>query len=229
VRQAIDKAQMALHQEDLETARTALESARQNLQQTSGQGAGGAQQQQLEEVDRQIQEALAALDQDDVQTAQQALEDAKVPMQEATQQEASQQQRTPPQAQEGPGDAGTTETAATEPPQPAGQQAAGQERADSSPLAEIPASELLGQDVVNEEGDTVAEIVDMVKRGDSEEVFAVLSVGGFLGLGDKKVAMPLDRFDVGQDQQIVLTGLAEDEIENMPAYEDDGSFQSVGQ
>jgi PRC-barrel domain len=235
VRQAIDKAQMALQQDDVETARTALEDAQQNLQQVSG---GDAQQQQLDEVDQQIQEALDALEQDDVQTAQQVLEDAKVPMQEATQQEASQQQRTPQQTQgqqqaERGQQGESTVAAVAEPPQPADEQAAGQQQGGAaggdSPLAEIPASELLGQDVVNEQGDTVAEIVDMVKKGDSEDVFAVLSVGGFLGIGEKQVAMPLDRLDVGENQEIVLSNASQEELENMPSYEDDGSYQSVSQ
>jgi hypothetical protein len=83
--------------------------------------------------------------------------------------------------------------------------------------------------VVNNEGDTVAEIVDMVKRPDSDEIFALLSVGGFLGLGEKEVAMPLDRFDVGEDQQIILSNATEEELTNMPDWEDDGMFESVSQ
>ena len=83
--------------------------------------------------------------------------------------------------------------------------------------------------MVNAEGDTVAEIVDMVKRQDGDEVFAVLSVGGFLGLGEKEVAMPLDRFDVGADQAIVLSNATEEELKSMPDWEDDGTFESVSQ
>ena len=69
----------------------------------------------------------------------------------------------------------------------------------------------------------------MVKRPDSDEVFALLSVGGFLGLGEKEVAMPLDRFDVGADQEIVLSNATEEELKNMPDWEDDGTFESVSQ
>jgi hypothetical protein len=227
---------MALQQDDVETARSTLEDARQELQQVADQAGDEAQRQQLDEVDQHIQQALDAIEQDDVQTAQQALEDAKVPMQEATQQQASQQasqQQAQGEQGEGttvtatadqkPASAEPTETAATE---GSGQQPGGA-AAEESPLAQMPASELLGQDVVNDQGETVAEIVDMVKRPDSDEIFAVLSVGGFLGLGQKEVAMPLERFDVGADQEIILSNATEEELKNMPDWEDDGTFEST--
>jgi hypothetical protein len=115
-----------------------------------------------------------------------------------------------------------TETAAAGPmPEPGGEIA-------TSPLAELPASELLGREVVNEEGETVAEIVDMVKRPDGDEVFALLSVGGFLGIGEKEVAMPIERLDVGADDQIVLSNATEEELENMPDWQEgDPNFESL--
>jgi sporulation protein YlmC with PRC-barrel domain len=73
---------------------------------------------------------------------------------------------------------------------------------DTNPFEVMSASELLGSEVVNERGDTVAEVVDLVKDGDV--TYAVLSVGGFLGIGDKEVAMPLDRFEVDAEERIML-------------------------
>jgi hypothetical protein len=219
VRQAIDEAQMALQQDDIEAARRALDDAQQSLQQVAGQ-AGDDAPAQLDEVEQSIRQARAALAQADVQAAQQALEDAKVPMQEAMLQPEAQQQRSGQPAQGEPG----AVTAAGAPQQEhSGAAAVG----SASPLAQMPASEVVGQDVVNEQGDTVAEIVDLVKRDGSEDLFAVLSVGGFLGIGEKQVAMPLDRFAIGQDQEIILGGVTQDEVKNMQAYEDDGSYQSV--
>jgi hypothetical protein len=84
--------------------------------------------------------------------------------------------------------------------------------------------------VVNDQGDTVAEIVDIVKRSDDETVYAVLSVGGFLGIGAKDVAMPLDRLDVGADQDIVLSNATEEELQSMPAWQkDDPAYESFRQ
>jgi hypothetical protein len=136
---------------------------------------------------------------------------------------------------------GTTAAAGSEPQaekqKPEATAAAGSEQPDKrqtaaaaaeSPLAQIPATELVGSEVVNEQGDTVAEIVDMVKRSDDETVYAVLSVGGFLGVGDKEVAMPLDRLDMGADQDIVLSNASEQELESMPPWqEDDPAYESL--
>lgn len=90
----------------------------------------------------------------------------------------------------------------------------------TNPFEVMPASELLGTEVVNERGDTVAEVVDLVKDGDT--TYAVLSVGGFLGIGDKEVAMPLDRFEVDAEERVVLPGKTEDELEAMTAYDQAG-------
>ena len=86
-----------------------------------------------------------------------------------------------------------------------------------SPLAAMPASDVIGADVVNAEGQTVADIVDLVKKTGEEDLYAVLSVGGFLGIGDKKVVVPINDLDVTQDGQIVMANASEDQLKNMPS------------
>ena len=100
--------------------------------------------------------------------------------------------------------------------------------ADENPLAAMPASDVIGTEVQNAEGDTVAEIVDLVKRQGQEDLFAVLSVGGFLGIGDKKVVVPLDELRVGQEGEIVMVNASEDQLKEMPAYEEEG-YEKVSQ
>jgi hypothetical protein len=155
---------------------------------------------------------------------QQAPDEANAPMQQERGQRA--QTGKPAAGESGPKTgqmAEATDEAPTDKAQP------GSTSADS-PLAHIPASDLLGSDVVNDQGDTVAEIVDMVKQSDSDQLLAVLSVGGFLGIGEKEVAMPLDRFQVGADQQIILSNASEDELEDMPAWDaDKQGYESLRQ
>jgi hypothetical protein len=44
------------------------------------------------------------------------------------------------------------------------------------------------------------------------------------------VAMPIDRLDVGADEQIVLSNATEQELESMPDWEeDDPTFESLSQ
>jgi hypothetical protein len=102
------------------------------------------------------------------------------------------------------------------------------ELTDENPLAAMPASEVIGAEVQNQQGDTVAEIVDLVKRQGEEDLFAVLSVGGFLGLGDKEVVVPVNELQVSQEGEIVMVNASEDQLKGMPEYEEEG-FESMAE
>ena len=92
----------------------------------------------------------------------------------------------------------------------------------------MPASDVIGTEVQNAEGDTVAEIVDLVKEQGAENLYAVLSVGGFLGIGDKKVVVPLEELDVGQEGEIVMANVTEDQLRNMPEFNEKGYESTAG-
>ncbi len=77
--------------------------------------------------------------------------------------------------------------------------------------------EVLGSPVINANGDEVGEIEDVVVKDDT--YYAVLSVGGFLGIAEKEVAVPLDQLKLGEDQSYLMSKQTEDELEAMPAYE----------
>jgi hypothetical protein len=95
----------------------------------------------------------------------------------------------------------------------------------------MPASDVIGTQVKNQEGQDVAEIVDLVKEQGSDEIYAVLSVGGFLGIGDKKVIVPLDELQVGREGDVVMANASEDQLKNMPEYDEEGyeSMAGLGQ
>ena len=62
----------------------------------------------------------------------------------------------------------------------------------------------------------------------SGKQYAVLSVGGFLGIGEKKVAVPLDQLQLGQDKAYLMTAETEDQLKQMPAY-DEKQYQPYAQ
>lgn len=75
----------------------------------------------------------------------------------------------------------------------------------------------LGSPVINAKGDEVGEIQDVVMKDDA--YFAVVSVGGFLGIAEKDVAVPLDQLKLGDDNSYLMSKQTEDQLKAMPAYE----------
>jgi putative membrane protein len=85
--------------------------------------------------------------------------------------------------------------------------------------ATIQASDVIGAEVVNESGEEVGEIKDLVIDADRLE-YAVVSVGGFLGVGDKDVAIPLDQLKLGVGESYLMSGETEAQLEQMPEYQE---------
>lgn len=82
------------------------------------------------------------------------------------------------------------------------------------------ADELIGKDVVNAKGDNVGEIEDIVVDPSSKAMYAIVSVGGFLGMGDKDVAMSFDQLRLGADDAILMMSeQSEDQLKQLPAYD----------
>ncbi len=67
-------------------------------------------------------------------------------------------------------------------------------------------------------GEDVGEIEGMFRNGG--QTYAVLSHGGFLGIGENEIAIPAERIAVRGDE-VVLLGLTEEQLEQMPDYDFD--------
>ena len=100
--------------------------------------------------------------------------------------------------------------------QPADQQPAAAATAGQA----VEASDVIGSEVVNENGDQVGEIKDLVLDANQVE-YAVVWVGGFLGIGAKEVAIPLDQLKLGMGESYLMSGETADQLEQMPEYQKD--------
>ena len=80
--------------------------------------------------------------------------------------------------------------------------------------------EVIGKDVVNVMDENVGTIADLVMDQDKKLVGAVLSVGGFLGIGEKWVAVPLAQIDFPSDDQParLLVAVTEEQLKNAPDF-----------
>lgn len=85
----------------------------------------------------------------------------------------------------------------------------------------ITAEELVGRNVVNRQGENVGEVESLVVQPKKNEVHAVISIGGFLGIGDRDVAIPLKDLEIGDDNVTLMSQQTKEDLEALPEYEDD--------
>ena len=79
------------------------------------------------------------------------------------------------------------------------------------------ASKVLGASVVNEAGDTVGKVDEIIVGPDGKAPFVVLSVGGFLGVGDKLVVLPYEQMRT-DGKKIMLPGATKDSLKALPEF-----------
>jgi len=78
-------------------------------------------------------------------------------------------------------------------------------------------SKVVGSTVVNEANQTVGTIDDLIVTPSEKVPFAVLSVGGFLGMGSKYVVVPFSSLQV-KDKQMVLPGATKESLKALPEF-----------
>lgn len=78
--------------------------------------------------------------------------------------------------------------------------------------------QILGKDVYNEAGDKIGEIEDLIVTPSRSLSYAIVGVGGFLGVGERNVAVPVAKFKQ-QMGKIVLPGATKDKLMAAPKFE----------
>jgi sporulation protein YlmC with PRC-barrel domain len=81
-------------------------------------------------------------------------------------------------------------------------------------------SKLVGTTVINDKNEKIGTIDDVVADKDKKQLsFAVLQVGGFLGLGGQLVVVPYDSLVIDETgQKITLPGASKDELKKLSAF-----------
>lgn len=93
----------------------------------------------------------------------------------------------------------------------------------SGPGPEImAASSFEGETVVNNQGETVGEIEEVMLDVRAGRIaYAVMSVGGFLGIGEKYFAIPWRAFTMDTDNHRFILDVDKDRLNNAPGFDKD--------
>ena len=78
-------------------------------------------------------------------------------------------------------------------------------------------SKVVGSTVVNEANETVGTIDDLIVTPTEKVPFAVLSVGGFLGMGSKYIVVPFSSLQM-HDKKIMLPGATKESLKALPEF-----------
>jgi hypothetical protein len=94
------------------------------------------------------------------------------------------------------------------------------------------ASDLMGLNVVGSSNESIGEISDFLVDEEGKILAAVVGVGGFLGIGQKSVAISFEAFDIASDKngnpEARLT-LTKEELESAPAFKSAAAAKSEAQ
>ena len=89
-------------------------------------------------------------------------------------------------------------------------------------MRDVRASKLIGSDVRNAQGENLGEIKDLIIDVNNARVYyAVLSFGGFLGLGDKLFAYPVRAFSQAADNDKVILNVDKAKLKAAPGFDKD--------
>jgi sporulation protein YlmC with PRC-barrel domain len=78
--------------------------------------------------------------------------------------------------------------------------------------------QILDKSVQNEQNEKVGEVVDIIVAPDKSISYAILSVGGFLGMGERYVAIPFNQLKADEGK-FVLRGATKDTLKAIPTFE----------
>jgi sporulation protein YlmC with PRC-barrel domain len=79
-------------------------------------------------------------------------------------------------------------------------------------------SNLVGMPVTNSNNDDIGKIDNLLLNKDSRLTGVVVSVGGFLGIGSKHVALPMSEVQINPGQEKAMVSLSKDDLKNAPSF-----------
>ena len=90
--------------------------------------------------------------------------------------------------------------------------------AATAEIAAVDSTKLIGQNIVNASGETVGEVESVVIDGAGNVKYVIAGVGGFLGLGEKHVALMWDELTITENGDRVMANVTKEQLEALPEH-----------
>ncbi len=97
----------------------------------------------------------------------------------------------------------------------AGVYAGGMDKAMGKEARDV--SAWIGKDVMNPQGEDLGTVDDFVRDREGDVSLVIISHGGFMGIGDKKIAIPYDYLSFNENEDHVILDVTEEQLANAPA------------
>lgn len=86
----------------------------------------------------------------------------------------------------------------------------------------VKASSMISTDVINSKGDNLGDVKEVVIDPRSGRVaYAVVSFGGFLGMGEKLFAIPFSAFEYDVNKSKYVLDVSKERLEAAPGFDPD--------
>jgi len=86
----------------------------------------------------------------------------------------------------------------------------------------VKASSIIGTDVVNPKGENLGDIKEVVIDPRTGKVaYAVVSFGGFLGMGEKLFAIPFTSFEYNVEENKYVLDVSKERLKSAPGFDSD--------
>jgi hypothetical protein len=79
------------------------------------------------------------------------------------------------------------------------------------------ASKVIGSSVLNDSQETIGQIEEVLVSSNGKQPFAILSIGGFLGMGSHMVAVPYESLKFA-DNKVTLPGGTKEGLKMLPEF-----------
>jgi PRC-barrel domain len=79
------------------------------------------------------------------------------------------------------------------------------------------ASKVIGSSVINDANETIGTVDDLLVSRDGKQPYAVLSIGGFLGMGTRLVVVPYETLKFA-NKKVMLPGGTKEGLKMLPEF-----------